>query len=61
MPGSLQRLNAAVWQEWYPNEGKQYMGNGNAMLEVYPEGNMQSPDNERGIWVPIKKPQQNDV
>lgn len=61
LSGSLQRLNAAVWQEWYPNEGKQCMGNGSAMLEVYPEGNMQSPDNECGIWVPIKKPQQNDV
>lgn len=40
LPGSLQRLNAAVWQEWYPNEGKQCMGNGSAMLEVYPEGNI---------------------
>lgn len=37
------------------------MGNGSAMLEVYPEGNMQSSDNECGIWVPIKKLQQNDV
>ena len=61
LPGSLQRLNAAVWQEWYPNEGKQYMGNGSAMLEVYPAGNMQSPDYECGIWVPIKKPEQCDT
>ena len=29
------------------------MGNGNAMLEVYSPGNMQSPDYECGIWVPV--------
>ena len=31
------------------------MGNGNAMLEVYSPGDMQSPDYECGIWVPIGK------
>ena len=34
LPNSLQELNTKVWQEWYPNEGQKYMGNGNAMLEV---------------------------
>lgn len=29
------------------------MGNGNAMLEVYSAGNMQSPDYQCGIWIPI--------
>ena len=53
LPGSLQTLNTYVWQEWYPNEGKKFMGNGNAMLEVYSAGDMQSPDYECGIWVPI--------
>ena len=53
LPGSLQTLNTYVWQEWYPNEGRQYMGNGNTMLEVYTPGNMQDPDYECGIWVPI--------
>ena len=53
LPGSIQALNTYVWQEWYPNEGRQYMGNGNAMLEVYTPGNMQDPDYECGIWVPI--------
>ena len=38
-----------------PEEGQKYMGNGNAMLEVYSPGNMQSPDYECGIWVPICK------
>ena len=56
LPGSLQALNTQVWQEWYPNEGQKYRGNGKAMLEVYSPGDMQSPDYECGIWVPICKP-----
>lgn len=55
LPGSLQTLNTYVWQEWYPNEGKQYMDSGSAMLEVYTPGNMQAPDYECGIWVPVKR------
>ena len=53
MPASLQTLNTAVWQEWFPNEGLKYHANGNATLEVYSAGNPQSPDYECGIWVPI--------
>ena len=53
LPKSLQDLNTQVWQEWYPTEGQRFMGNGNAMLEVYSPGDMQSPDYECGIWVPI--------
>ena len=56
LPGALQALNTQVWQEWYPNEGQKYRGNGSAMLEVYSPGNMQSPDYECGIWVPICTP-----
>lgn len=59
LPKSLQDLNTQVWQEWYPNEGKKYSGNGNAMLEVYSPGDMQSPEYECGIWVPISKPEEN--
>ena len=55
LPGSLQNLNTQVWQEWYPAEGMQYLGKGNAMLEVYSSGDMQSPDYECGIWVPVSK------
>ena len=53
LPKSLQDLNTQVWQEWYPNEGQKYKGN--AMLEVCSPGDMQSPDYECGIWVPICK------
>ena len=55
LPGSLQNLNTQIWQEWYPKEGKQYMGNGNAMLEVYSAGDMQSPDYVCGIWIPVDR------
>ena len=55
LPKSLQDLNTQVWQEWYPTEGQRFMGNGNAMLEVYSPGDMQSPDYECGIWVPVCK------
>ena len=55
LPGALQNLNTAVWQEWYPNEGRQYMDNGNVMLEVYSEGSMQSSDYECGIWIPVNR------
>ena len=60
LPASLQTLNAQIWQEWYPDEGRKYMGNGNAMLEVYIPGDMQSPDYECGIWVPICRTEEQD-
>ena len=55
LPNSLQGLNDRVWKEWYPGEGQKYRGNGNAMLEVYSAGNMQSPDYEYGIWIPLQE------
>ena len=55
LPGSLQTLNTYVWQEWYPNEDKQYMCSGNVMLEVYTPGDMQATGYECGIWVPVKR------
>lgn len=54
MPGSLQTLNTAVWQEWFPNDGQKYKANGTATLEVYSAGNPKSPDYECGIWVPVQ-------
>ena len=55
IPASIQELNTAVWQEWYPNEGQKYHPDGTATLEIYSEADMQSPDYEFGIWVPIKR------
>ncbi|MGN0682880.1 MAG: GyrI-like domain-containing protein [Oscillospiraceae bacterium] len=55
LPKSLQELNDRVWQNWYPNEGKELMGSKNVSLEFYSPGDMQNPDYECGIWVPIEK------
>ena len=55
LPASLQKLNTEVWQEWYPNEGKRFMSEGNTMLEVYTPGDMQAHDYECGIWLPLKR------
>ena len=54
LPASLQALNTAVWQEWYPGEGQKYQPNGMATLEVYSAGDPQAADYESGIWVPVK-------
>ncbi len=32
LPGSLQTLNTCIWQDWYPNDGQQVVGNGAAAL-----------------------------
>lgn len=55
LPNSLQSLNDRVWKEWYPGEGQKYQRNGNAMLEVYAAGDMQSPDYECGIWISLQE------
>ena len=55
LPASLQELNTAVWQDWFPTASKMYEANGMATLEVYSAGDMQSEDYLCGIWVPIKK------
>lgn len=55
LPKSLQELNTQIWQEWYPTEGKNLCRNNNSMVEVYSSGDMQSPNYECGIWIPICK------
>ena len=52
IPDALQTLNTAVWQEWFPSEGKKHHANGKASLEVYSIGDMHSADYECGIWIP---------
>jgi hypothetical protein len=54
IPGSLQTLNTAVWQDWFPNEGQKYHANGTATLEVYSEGDPNSAEYECSIWVPVR-------
>ena len=54
LPESLQKVNTAVWQEWFPEEGKRFHADGTTVLEVYSPGNMQSPDYECEIWIPAE-------
>ena len=54
IPGSLQTLNTAVWQDWFPNEGQKYHANGTATLEVYSAGDSNSSEYECSIWVPVR-------
>lgn len=61
LPGALQKLNAAVWREWYPDEGKRYTVSATATLEVYSTGDTQSPDYECGIWIPVRQTKDNSA
>ena len=55
LPSSLQTLNTAIWQEWFPGEGQKVHADSGVTLEVYSAGDMRSPDYECGIWVPIQQ------
>ncbi|MBR2809822.1 MAG: GyrI-like domain-containing protein [Solobacterium sp.] len=55
IPESLQRLNTMVFQEWFPHEGKKHHADSSATLEVYSNGDPQSPDYECAIWVPLRQ------
>ena len=56
MPASLQELNRYVWEEWLPTEGEKRRANDRATVEFYSDGDMQSPDYESGIWMPLGDP-----
>ena len=55
IPASLQALNTAVWQEWYPAEGQRQGADGSVNLEVYSEGDPRAEDYESAIWMPVRK------
>ena len=58
LPWSLQELNTAVWQEWFPNEGKKLGANASVSVEIYSPMRPDDPAYECGIWVPVaKKPE----
>ena len=54
IPESLQALNTAVWQEWFPQEGQKCRANGRATVEAYSAQNPRSVDYESGIWMPVE-------
>lgn len=53
LPESLQTLNSFVLQEWIPTEGRKVNAKDDICIEVYSSGDMQSPDYECGIWIPL--------
>ena len=55
LPGSLQSLNDRIFSEWYPAKGNTLDKKKDTMIEVYSAGNMNSPDYECGIWIPISR------
>ena len=54
IPEALQTLNTAVWQEWFPDEGKRRGADPRATVEYYSAGDPRSPAYESGIWVPLR-------
>lgn len=54
MPEALQSLNTQIFREWLPgNPDCELRGGYN--VEWYSQGDMDSPDYESGIWLPVKK------
>ena len=54
IPETLQRLNRRVYAEWLPDH-PEYELAGGMNIEVYTQGDMQSPDYVSEIWVPVRK------
>lgn len=53
MPQAIQQLWSKIYTEFFPVS--EYEPDGSFDMEVYPDGNMDSPDYESEIWVPVKK------
>jgi len=53
LPEAIQDLTRRIFSEWMPSTG--YQHDCAPELEVYPEGDINSPDYRCEIWIPIKK------
>jgi AraC family transcriptional regulator len=53
LPEAAQDLTRRIFTEWLPATG--YQHDCAPELEVYPKGDMYSPDYKCEIWIPIKK------
>ena len=51
MPEAIQNLTDRIYQEWFPSTG--YEQASAPELEVYFEGNLESPNYRSQVWVPI--------
>ncbi|KNY27187.1 AraC family transcriptional regulator [Pseudobacteroides cellulosolvens] len=53
LPEAAQDVTRKIFAEWFPSTG--YQHDCAPELEVYPEGDYNSPDYRCEIWIPIKK------
>jgi len=53
MPGAIQKVWERIYSEWIPATG--YQQEEGPQLEVYPLGDISSPDYKCEVWIPIKK------
>jgi AraC family transcriptional regulator len=54
MPNALQEVNSKIWSEWLPN-CREYEMDGNINIEMYSDGDTNSPDYYSEIWIPVKR------
>ena len=53
MPKAIQQLQRRIISEWLPSSGYEYADGPD--IEVYPEGDQQSPDYRCEAWIPVVK------
>jgi AraC family transcriptional regulator len=53
LPGAIQEVWRRIFHEWFPTSGYEH-GPG-PELEVYSEGDSQSPDYYSEVWIPVRK------
>jgi AraC family transcriptional regulator len=54
IPEAIQKLNRQIFSEWLPNNSEYDLAEG-VNVEIYTEGDMQSPEYESEIWLPVRK------
>jgi AraC family transcriptional regulator len=53
MPEAIQKLWRRIYTEFFPTS--EYQPYGDLDIEVYPDGDMNSPDYKSEIWIPVNK------
>lgn len=53
MPGSIQQVNRQVFTDWLPNNTEYDLAEG-LNIEMYTEGDMNSPEYVSELWVPLR-------
>lgn len=52
MPGAFQELQKKVYSEFFP--GSEYRPLSGMDIQVYPQGDMQSPQYRCELWIPVE-------